>query len=53
MANPRQAERDSNEHETTRRVVDHASQTSRTMSENAERTARGNRSVPPQCGDYE
>jgi phasin family protein len=40
MANPRQAERDSNEHETTRRVVDHASQTSRTMSENAERTAR-------------
>jgi phasin family protein len=42
MANPRQAERDSNEsaHETTRRAADHASQTSRTMSDNAERTAR-------------
>jgi phasin family protein len=42
MANPRQAERDSNEsmHETTRRAVDQASHTSRTMSDAAERTAR-------------
>jgi phasin family protein len=42
MANPRQAERDSNEtvHETTRRAADQASQTSRTMSDTAERTAR-------------
>ncbi|MGB9390705.1 MAG: phasin family protein [Xanthobacteraceae bacterium] len=42
MANPRQAERDSNEsvHETTRRAADQASQTSRPMSDTAERTAR-------------
>jgi len=42
MANPRHAERDSNEslHETSRRAADQASQTSRTMSDAAERTAR-------------
>jgi phasin family protein len=42
MANPRQAERDSNEsvHETTRKATDHGSQTSRAMSDTAERTAR-------------
>src|SRR6516165_3907919 len=42
MANPRQAERDSNDsvHETTRRTADQASQTSRAMSDTAERTAR-------------
>ena len=42
MANPRQAERDSNDsvHETTRRAADQASQTSRAMSDTAERTAR-------------